>query len=775
MPDSPVRLGLESGIALPSGVPAEADEGQRFADGGNNPSYYSPDLPADLLPKLEDDIEDLYGASPPPRFRDEEASNLQGLPVISTPQGSGKKRKRFISDDDENDPNDDGADEPIITRLRVHELEAGRNHGFEGDPESGIKPIRHAPSSLLEFEHIPLIMEQHSDARELLAEIRLIHCQIRLLELAPSSDPASKIRCTLRHVYIDENPIYKAVSYVWGDPNQTLPISVDGKKYRVTLNCHAVLQRLRLDHEPVCLWIDSICINQRDLREKSFQIVLMRDIYSQAEEVFVWLGRPECRREPGDEAEEIKAITLVKDLAQSPEIFHKDPKAFVEAATGGDAPGRWKALANIFQHQWFHRLWVHQEIIVAKRARVLGLSYCIAWEIITVAALAIEHHVRHWDLYAHDLDDNEAWNSSLKTLVGGAGHTNVLLRCFPQWFYDRENRIISGVSLLELLQNTRHYQCSNPLDKCFAIFGLVSTTHLDSFMLHPDYGLKVAELYTYLAWFIIRGTGSLEILCLAGLSNSNKTAEPQLPSWVVDWREDGTKQPSRFDYSIYDAGTCPISPAVSFNQHDLTLTLSVRPVDPVKVVFGEDRGDFWRSIGLSKWQELFPGERYISGGISLTEAWIRTVTCDIGYDDGQEKRMTPELLRRINILLDVKEHSREEIEKVFPKTDEELDDSDWQASVMETVEDFVRIAARATHSRTFFISAQGYVGIGPLEMKEGDMVCVFPGCRVPLLVRNIMHGISLKHFVVGECFVWGLMDHDAMGTRALGLEQFTLS
>jgi hypothetical protein len=57
----------------------------------------------------------------------------------------------------------------------------------------------------------------------------------------------------------------------------------------------------------------------------------------------------------------------------------------------------------------------------------------------------------------------------------------------PQWFYDREARQVRGVSLLQLLQSTRHYKCINPLDKCFAIFGLVGAEGLDSFMLQTNY------------------------------------------------------------------------------------------------------------------------------------------------------------------------------------------------------------------------------------------------------------------------------------------------
>jgi hypothetical protein len=38
------------------------------------------------------------------------------------------------------------------------------------------------------------------------------------------------------------------------------------------------------------IWVDAICIDQKNLAEISHQIVLMEEIYSWAETVFIWLG-----------------------------------------------------------------------------------------------------------------------------------------------------------------------------------------------------------------------------------------------------------------------------------------------------------------------------------------------------------------------------------------------------------------------------------------------------------------------------------------------------
>lgn len=58
----------------------------------------------------------------------------------------------------------------------------------------------------------------------------------------------------------------------------------------VTLNLHLTLEHLVRKREDLVIWIDAICINQSDDEEKAQQVLIMRDIYAQAEETIVWLG-----------------------------------------------------------------------------------------------------------------------------------------------------------------------------------------------------------------------------------------------------------------------------------------------------------------------------------------------------------------------------------------------------------------------------------------------------------------------------------------------------
>jgi hypothetical protein len=59
----------------------------------------------------------------------------------------------------------------------------------------------------------------------------------------------------IRYVDLDDRLVYKILSYVWGDANNTLPILVDEKLYYMTVNYYTMLRRLRGTEERY-IWIN---------------------------------------------------------------------------------------------------------------------------------------------------------------------------------------------------------------------------------------------------------------------------------------------------------------------------------------------------------------------------------------------------------------------------------------------------------------------------------------------------------------------------------------
>lgn len=115
--------------------------------------------------------------------------------------------------------------------------------------------------------------------------------RIRLLHLNPASEPSFNISGSLEEVRLRDSTDYVAVSYQWGEPNPKFPVHVGNENtIQVTRNCHEALLRLRHHARNQVLWLDAICINQEDSEDKSHQVAMMADIYSQADRVIVWLG-----------------------------------------------------------------------------------------------------------------------------------------------------------------------------------------------------------------------------------------------------------------------------------------------------------------------------------------------------------------------------------------------------------------------------------------------------------------------------------------------------
>lgn len=77
---------------------------------------------------------------------------------------------------------------------------------------------------------------------------------------------------------------------------------MDSCRLSVTVNLYEALLALREQHLPRALWVDAICINQRDDLEKQEQMRFMADIYGKANRVVVWLGTGENGGEEALEA-----------------------------------------------------------------------------------------------------------------------------------------------------------------------------------------------------------------------------------------------------------------------------------------------------------------------------------------------------------------------------------------------------------------------------------------------------------------------------------------
>ncbi|KIM97328.1 hypothetical protein OIDMADRAFT_89642, partial [Oidiodendron maius Zn] len=166
--------------------------------------------------------------------------------------------------------------------------------------------------------------------------------QLRLVALQPGHKHDSiecKIECAT-FKFAKEKYKYKALSYMWGSPDKLRPISINGDTFHVRENLWWALYHLRSTGYVVMLWIDALCINQADIDERNSQVRQMDRIYTDAEEVIIWVGR-----------ESSKDKNALKYLQ---EIFKK-----------GRIPDSFNPEISIFcMRPYWTRLWIVQEAVL---------------------------------------------------------------------------------------------------------------------------------------------------------------------------------------------------------------------------------------------------------------------------------------------------------------------------------------------------------------------------------------------------------------------------
>ena len=113
---------------------------------------------------------------------------------------------------------------------------------------------------------------------------------MRLLTLLPPNEAVDSVECVIPIALLDDNPVYDALSYVWGEAHAPDPILVNNQPFHTTKSLKEALTLLRNGlEEPLTLWVDTICINQSDLEERRDQVLQMRRIYASAQETRIQL------------------------------------------------------------------------------------------------------------------------------------------------------------------------------------------------------------------------------------------------------------------------------------------------------------------------------------------------------------------------------------------------------------------------------------------------------------------------------------------------------
>jgi hypothetical protein len=198
--------------------------------------------------------------------------------------------------------------------------------------------------------------------------------EIRLLCISPgnSSDP---LYCSLKAIALDRIKSsvleFQALSYSWGNDHQGDFVCIKNisrladdivcsfvgqseyRPFKVQRNLYAALQRVREENENTWVWVDAICIDQKNKHEKSLQIPRMPDIYSNAWNVIVWLGEDDPRQNRLD----IKTKAALRLIPKLLNLKSLDDMLGSEDIDE-DILRSWVYFGELLQLPWFTRRWV---------------------------------------------------------------------------------------------------------------------------------------------------------------------------------------------------------------------------------------------------------------------------------------------------------------------------------------------------------------------------------------------------------------------------------
>jgi hypothetical protein len=263
---------------------------------------------------------------------------------------------------------------------------------------------------------------------------------IRLLQL-DSTASSNNLRYNMQYAELGAQT-YCAVSYCWGAPvpaGALKLISINGETVWIRPTLHSFLETMALNNLGMGLWIDAICIDQRNARELNHQISIMGEIYKNAKDVYVWLGI-------GDDD--------TSYVFEHIEVF--EPETRFDKLTFSTCAEK------LFRASYWTRRWVIQEFALAQELTIVCGKHMTKWcnlttkidkEVLEINAPAQQTFQNFKEIKSHGPEQKQ--------------------------------------SLLELMERYKHARCIDPRDKVFALCGIAN----DGNQISPHYDESLANVY----------------------------------------------------------------------------------------------------------------------------------------------------------------------------------------------------------------------------------------------------------------------------------------
>jgi hypothetical protein len=573
---------------------------------------------------------------------------------------------------------------------------------------------------------------------------------IRLLRFERGTE--NRLSCTLLTRALESVPGFQALSYVWGEWTEANLrwLYIDGKRLQITSNLYSAL--IQLQHSssttiPEFYWADQICIDQSNARERSNQVAFMDQIFSHAAGVIVWLGRETKLMIAAFEGLRVLAAHIVENggwehfFQHHPTIkmqyFHQfcrlqDPCWDEDAVV-------WQALAEFTRNEWFFRLWVFQELILAKKAVFVCGSYILDSHSVLSCFNAILQS-----------------NHRLFVLMHGQPTTDVIVQrhynALVELSMMRAKRARSkGQSLCKLIAFAAYRDAKDPRDKIYALRGLAAD--ITSNDLLPDYTLETGEVYKSLAHHYLKEQKFLEVFSLIYPPDEPLPGISVTPSWVPKLSRKVRRPPM-----IYDAaGSTTLS--ITFLDQN-TISIEGKIVDTITDIGAGTRREgsygideiltVMRECDRIAAKQMVP---YPTQEDRIDVLW-RTLIQDADHDEHTASPSLRDTYLAWRRYLDQAQHEKDLI-------------------TSHDVSAFSRHVASngLFYDHTLCVTAGGYLALISLGLSPGDQICVLSGGHMPFAIRACG---AENYLLLAQVYVHGLMEGEAMKMEEVPFVKITL-
>jgi hypothetical protein len=676
------------------------------------------------------------------------------------------------------------------------DVNAGGGVGEDTKPEGSVSEDSDALLLDVTVEKIALIFRQ----RKLLSRLQTAipgdiyiplnkeRHEIRLLSLAAAKGRLNPLRGELVTVSLDEKPTFLALSYCWKPgqndaiiedsvidsvPDRSIELCCGGNTMKLSLqrSLDGILRALRRRHGPITIFVDALCINQKDVPEKNIQVPLMSLIYRNASQVLAFLDQGQ------QVMTEFSGIDFIRSVTKPPfRHLHPDsemplPRSLVNVET-------MVKFKNFLTLSWWNRIWTAQEAILADDLIILHNGRRIPFHQLLKFALIFSHH------FTECCKDSRVLSHMLIE-----DHIQQLLQNITQFGIIAAEK---SLDFFNAVTHFRHREATNVLDKVYGLIGL-STSPPSDFV---DYNLSVAECYTNFALKWIEHSGTLDVF--AHLYNpEDRQRETRwmwphvdrradLPSWVPDWtltfkstaqRELGARVVTTYCHTASKATKAVIrysSPGIIWAKG-----VVFDDVAAVGEAWDDSRYFVAPHIVLG-WAELAQAPVFRKlDGVDDQDAEVKrrinmfrnTLSCGIMPNPSSEEPISRPLgqsavygalntgedfeyiLFRMWFSLSLPGH-QEVATLAAESTNSSIAPEDFYRILKSKVLPYWNTVAQVTLGRRFVLTKYGTMGFVPKEAAVGDNICILCGGKMAYVYRPGVPHNSL----LGDAFVFGAMD-----------------